>query len=149
MPRDFPRSRYAAIAVTEARGALEARLAVNVAGHDSTLVVPFNLERAAGRLTASGALSVRQSALGLIPFSVFLGALRVQDDMDVKFKLVAVAGQLGALRRGRRDDENWRSLRRHQHRGRTLTQRQRHLTRGQYSDVGQSRQSARDIAGLE
>jgi hypothetical protein len=28
----------------------------------------------------------------LTPYSVFLGALRVQDEMHVKFNLVAVAG---------------------------------------------------------
>jgi hypothetical protein len=88
----FPAISVRSLAVTEARGALEARLAVNVAGHDSTLVVLFSLERSSGRLTASGALTLRQSELGLVPFSVFLGALRVQDEMHIKFNLVAVAG---------------------------------------------------------
>lgn len=68
----------------------EATLAVNVAGHESTLIVPFSAEISPGRLTAAGALTLRQSALGLTPFSVFLGALRVEDEMRVKFKLVAV-----------------------------------------------------------
>jgi polyisoprenoid-binding protein YceI len=88
----FPAISIRSVAVTEARGAFEAKLSVNVAGHDSTLVAPFSLERTSGRLTASGALTLRQSELGLIPYSVFLGALRVQDEMHVKFNLVAVAG---------------------------------------------------------
>ncbi len=88
----FPAISIRSVAVTEARGTLEAQLAVNVAGHDSTLLVPFSLERSSGRLTASGALTLRQSDLGLTPFSVFLGALRVQDEMHVSFNLVAVAG---------------------------------------------------------
>jgi polyisoprenoid-binding protein YceI len=88
----FPAITIRSVAVTEARGTLEAKLAVNVAEHDSTLVVPFSLERSSGRLAASGALTLRQSELGLTPFSVFLGALRVQDEMHVKFNLVAVAG---------------------------------------------------------
>jgi polyisoprenoid-binding protein YceI len=92
----FPAISIRSVAVTEARGAFEATLSVNVAGHDSTLVVPFSLERSSGRLTASGAFTLRQSELGLIPFSVFLGALRVQDEMRVKFNLVAVAGGQGA-----------------------------------------------------
>jgi hypothetical protein len=53
------------------------------------LVVPFTLETSRGRLAASGALTVSQSALGLTPFSVLLGALRVRDDMSVKFRFVA------------------------------------------------------------
>lgn len=69
---------------------LEATLAVNVAGHESTLIVPFGADISPTRLTVSGALSLRQSTLGLAPFSVFLGALRVEDEMRVKFKLVAV-----------------------------------------------------------
>ncbi len=92
----FPAISIRSVAVTETRGAFEAKLSVNVAGHDSTLVVPFSLERSSGRLITSGALTLRQSELGLIPFSVFLGALRVQDEMRVKFNLVAVAGGQGA-----------------------------------------------------
>jgi YceI-like domain len=71
--------------------ALTATLAVSVAGHESTLVVPFTLETAAGRLSAAGTFDVRQSALGLAPFSVMLGALQVQDVMRLKFKITALA----------------------------------------------------------
>ncbi len=71
-------------------GSLQARVALEVAGHASTLVVPFLLEISAQRLVAHGELAVRQSSIGLTPFSVFLGALRVQDELRVKFKFVAV-----------------------------------------------------------
>jgi hypothetical protein len=83
----FPAITVQSVSITDS---LVATLAVNVAGHESTLVVPFSVDIAPGRLTASGALTLRQSALGLTPFSVFLGALRVADEMRVKFKLVAV-----------------------------------------------------------
>ena len=66
-------------------------LAVNVAGHESTAHRAVQRSTISpGRLTAAGALTLRQIALGLTPFSVFLGALRVEDEMRVKFKLVAV-----------------------------------------------------------
>jgi polyisoprenoid-binding protein YceI len=87
----FPAITLRSVAVRGARGELEATVALNVAGHESTLLVPFAVDSSPGRLIASGALAVRQSAIGLAPFSVFLGALRVQDEMRVKFKLVAVA----------------------------------------------------------
>ena len=87
----FPAVTVRSVAVRATDAALEATLAVNVAGHESTLVVPFSVDGSARRLTASGALIMRQSALGLTPFSVLLGALRVQDEMRVKFKFVAVA----------------------------------------------------------
>jgi len=40
-------------------------------------------------LTARGELPLRQSALGLKPFSIAMGALVVLDDMRVKFTIVA------------------------------------------------------------
>jgi hypothetical protein len=47
---------------------------------------------AAGRISASGTAVLRQSDMGLTPLSVMLGALQVQDELTVKFKLVAVKG---------------------------------------------------------
>jgi len=67
-------------------------VSVTVAGHASTLEVPFTLDISQGRLTASGATTIRQSSLGLTPFSVMLGGLRVQDELTLKFRLVASAG---------------------------------------------------------
>lgn len=51
--------------------------------------VPFTLHRDADRLLAEGAFELRQTALGLTPFSLALGALRVQDAMTIKFNIVA------------------------------------------------------------
>ncbi|HEY3656806.1 MAG TPA: YceI family protein [Steroidobacteraceae bacterium] len=79
-----------AVAQAQAPGQLAATLAVEVAGHESTLVVPFTLETSAGRVSAFGTVALRQSELGLTPFSVMLGALQVQDEFTVKFKLVAL-----------------------------------------------------------
>jgi len=69
-----------------------ATLNVQVAGHESNLKVPFTLETAAGRVTASGTAVLRQSDLGLTPVSVMLGALQVRDEFTVEFKLVAPQG---------------------------------------------------------
>lgn len=82
----------ASMAVTQVSGTWAATLTVTVAGHQSTLTVPFTLETSAGRVSAFGTAVLRQSALGLTPFSVMLGALQVQDELSVKFKLVAVTG---------------------------------------------------------
>jgi hypothetical protein len=37
----------------------------------------------------SGEMPLRQSDLGLTPFSAMLGALQVEDEMRVKFRIVA------------------------------------------------------------
>jgi len=46
---------------------------------------------AAGTITVSGETPLRQSDIGLTPFSALLGALQVQDEMRVRFRLVARA----------------------------------------------------------
>jgi polyisoprenoid-binding protein YceI len=88
----FPDMTIRSVAITNTSGSSAATVKVSVAGHESTLVVPFTVEISPGRLTARGALTLRQSALGLTPISIFLGALRVQDEMRVKLRLVAVQG---------------------------------------------------------
>jgi hypothetical protein len=67
-----------------------ATLTVNVAGHESTLAVPFTVEISSGSVSGSGTFVLRQSDLGLVPFSIMLGALQVQNEITVKFDLVAV-----------------------------------------------------------
>jgi hypothetical protein len=70
---------------------LVATLTIGVAGHESKIEVPFVLESDSGRSSASGSFELRQSALGLTPYSLMLGALQVQDAMTVKFRLVATS----------------------------------------------------------
>jgi hypothetical protein len=71
-------------------GALTATVAISVAGHASTVGVPLTLHVDSRRLSATGSLELRQSVLGLTPFSLMLGALQVQDAMTIKFEIVAV-----------------------------------------------------------
>jgi hypothetical protein len=89
---NVPAIRISSVEVAAAAGSLQARVALEVGGHESTLVVPFALDALPGRLVARGELTLTQSSLGLTPFSVFLGALTVQDELRVRFIFVAVAG---------------------------------------------------------
>jgi hypothetical protein len=73
-----------------AGGAQQAALRISVAGHESSLIVPFTCETSAARLHAQAAFTVRQTALGLTPFTALLGALRVEDEVRVKLDLVAI-----------------------------------------------------------
>jgi hypothetical protein len=75
----------------QATRTMVASVTVGVAGHESTIDVPFALQMESGRLSATGTLELRQSALGLTPYSLMLGALQVQDQITVKFKIVALA----------------------------------------------------------
>jgi hypothetical protein len=71
-------------------GALTATVAISVAGHESKVGVPLTLSVDSRRLSATGTLELRQSVLGLTPYSLMLGALQVQDAMTIKFDIVAV-----------------------------------------------------------
>lgn len=68
---------------------LVATVAFSIAGQESSLDVPFVLENDSSSLSATGSLELRQSALGLTPYSLMLGALQVQDAITIKFRLVA------------------------------------------------------------
>jgi hypothetical protein len=70
-------------------GEMTAAVAFSVAGHESKIDVPFALQIDAAHLAATGTLELRQSVLGLTPYSLMLGALQVQDTMTIKFKIVA------------------------------------------------------------
>jgi len=74
----------------EARAVL-ARVQTTVRGQARTISVPVRYSLAAGTIIVSGETPLRQSDIGLTPFSALLGALQVQDEMRVRFRLVARA----------------------------------------------------------
>jgi polyisoprenoid-binding protein YceI len=74
--------------------AVLARIQSTVRGQVRTFAVPVHYEREGGALVVSGEAPLRQSDLGLTPFSAMLGALEVQDEMHVRFRIVARAAQL-------------------------------------------------------
>ena len=87
----FPAISIDSVAVAKSRaaaGGFEATVTVGVAGHESRLVVPIAVQSDAAHLSATGSLELRQSTLGLTPYSLMLGALQVQDAITVKFKIV-------------------------------------------------------------
>jgi hypothetical protein len=86
--------RVSAAQDTAIPGALVAAVTVGVAGHEATIDVPFTLQSDSRRLSATGSMQLRQSDLGLTPYSLMLGALQVQDAITVKFKIVALPGSL-------------------------------------------------------
>jgi len=66
-----------------------------VRGQQRAFTVPVRFRLGAdGTLEASGEFPLRQSELGLTPFSALLGALQVQDEMQVKFRIVARRGAI-------------------------------------------------------
>jgi polyisoprenoid-binding protein YceI len=85
----FPSVRLRATDVRAAGEAYDVGVEVTLKGNTHQLRVPVTVRRQDGAILASGEFPLKQSELGLKPFTVALGALVVVDDMRVRFDLVA------------------------------------------------------------
>ena len=74
-------------------GTLLAQVQASVRDELHEFEVPVRYEQAAGTIVVSGETTLKQSELGLKPFSAMLGALVVQDEMRVRFRIVAHAAR--------------------------------------------------------
>ena len=83
----------AADTATDADAVL-ARVQSTVRGQVRSFAVPVRYQLDNGKLTVTGQFPLRQSELGLTPFSAMLGALQVKDEMQVSFHIVAHAAAL-------------------------------------------------------
>jgi hypothetical protein len=70
-----------------------ARIQASVRGAPHEFSAPVHYRREGNSLTLTGQVRVRQSDLGLKPYSAMLGALQVQDEMLISFRLVARAAK--------------------------------------------------------
>lgn len=66
------------------------QLSVTLHGVTRTLPAQVQLSRDAGTLTASGALTLKQSDFGIVPMSIMNGAMTVADAMELRYTIVAV-----------------------------------------------------------
>lgn len=64
-------------------------LTVNLVGRQVQLSAPAKVSIVADTLTADGQMTVTHAQLGLTPFSAALGALKVADDIDFFYHVVA------------------------------------------------------------
>ena len=63
---------------------------ITLHGVTRTVHLPVRIEQAAnGRLQASGSLLLKQSDFGIVPFAVLGGAMAVQDQMELAFRITA------------------------------------------------------------
>ena len=65
------------------------RLTVTLHGVTNKYEVPTVVETTAGLLAASGSMRLLQSDFGITPMSIMGGALSVQDQMELRFAIVA------------------------------------------------------------
>ncbi len=72
-------------------GRFVANFIATVKGQPYQLQVPIVMREESTSLTLSGEFSLAQTAIGLTPFTVGLGALKVLDEIDIRFRIVARA----------------------------------------------------------
>jgi YceI-like domain len=77
--------------ITKGAQGATVELTVTVRDHTSQLSVPVQWQHQGNTLRAEGELSFTQTALGLEPYSLLFGALRVSDEIRAHFRFVANA----------------------------------------------------------
>jgi hypothetical protein len=82
---EFPDITVKSVSLAGTLSEVSAELEVSVAGHSSRISVPLTLQGDAHHFDAAGSMELRQTALGLTPYSLMHGALQVQDAMQLKF----------------------------------------------------------------
>ena len=75
--------RLTSASISGGPGNFEAQVRVSLAGTEHVVAAPFTVTVADGRLVAHADLHFSHADLGLVPFNVALGALRVRDDFEV------------------------------------------------------------------
>jgi hypothetical protein len=87
--------RSASLTPQAGSGNVLASVAASIRGQEHYLTVPVHYQMQADELIVSGEIPLKQTQLGLTPFSIMLGALTVQDEMHVQFHLLARASPDG------------------------------------------------------
>lgn len=81
---------YPRVSVRVTRSGDAVNVAITLHGVTRTMQIPVQInDDGAGGLVVSGTASLKQSDYGLVPFAVLGGAIAVQDQLDLQFRLVA------------------------------------------------------------
>jgi hypothetical protein len=87
---EFPDITVKSTSLTGTMNEMNADLEISAAGHTSRISVPVTLQGDAHRFIAAGSMELRQTALGMSPYSLLHGALQVQDAMQLRFKITVL-----------------------------------------------------------
>ena len=66
-----------------------ARVRVGIRGEERIVGVPVSVQVAGGRISVQASFRLRHADLGLTPYTVALGALRVRDDFEIDCRIEA------------------------------------------------------------
>lgn len=85
----FPVLHLDGVGLEETAAGYVATARIDAAGLSREIRVPVAVEWAGGELVARGSFMVTHAEIGLVPFSAALGALRVREEIEVDYRLVA------------------------------------------------------------
>ena len=85
----YPAIRLRATDIIEAANGYDMGVEITIKDQVRNVRVPVSVERGEGTLKATGEFPLKQSELGLKPFSVAMGTLIVIDEMKIRFEVVA------------------------------------------------------------
>ncbi len=88
--QQYPRVSLRSLAINGVWPDLQMLVAINLREFASQLTIPVRVSEQNGVLTVTGTTRLSQLQLGLTPYSVLGGGLRVSDAIDVEFNLVAL-----------------------------------------------------------
>ncbi len=86
----FPQIQLRSESVDGALPDVDVRLSMAIHGVLREMVVPVRVRQQGARLYASGSFNFDQHLFGIQPLKILLGAIAVQDQLTVQYKLVAV-----------------------------------------------------------
>lgn len=91
LTRVLDAERYPLVTVHAARGAAGQPLQVAITLHGVTrnMAIPAVIRETNGVMTVTGSVNLKQTDFGITPFSVMAGALAVQDQLELRFAIVA------------------------------------------------------------
>jgi polyisoprenoid-binding protein YceI len=87
--QQFPQIHLASEQIQDNAGSLKAVTAIMVRSTTAHAEIPVTLETSGDDLAASGEFDLTHAQLGLTPYSVALGALRVAERIHIKYRLTA------------------------------------------------------------
>jgi polyisoprenoid-binding protein YceI len=86
---NFPTITLQSVAITGSRDTPSLLMRITIKGVSRDVVTIARVHEQGSRLTAEGEFAIQQTEFGITPLSVGMGALQVQDRLQIRFKIVA------------------------------------------------------------
>lgn len=84
----FPRARVESAGILGELPDFSVLARITLKDHTRSLPVPVHFDRLGQRIVLKGSLALTQSDFGIEPFSVLLGAISVQDELRIDYRIV-------------------------------------------------------------